>query len=486
MVGVAGKSQGCNTCRKRKVKCDGERPSCGQCRKGKRVCGGYQRDRHFKNLSALDHDTLLARTQPLAPITQPSAIIYSDVVGEEGKRESQEQTPQEQPNIEALFFYLPPVSWLQALAPLQGTNSSFDIAMSALSMVRLGRQSGNETLRREGLANYGKALEGLQKVLSNGKLVFQEQTLAASMTLSIFEVLEVSGETTYGWISHIEGISRLFQLRGPKMHVSESGHLLFQGFRPTGILYALATRKATYLADQDWLTIPWTTMPKSDFHHLLDIMAKIPTLAEATERISKESNSQDIDSQWIECLRRNWDVHNQLDNFYEELSRRSTEQLYTETPATIFCTKSNIELEDIFPVSLHFPTFEIARIHLFYWAALLWIHNNISILQPSPSSPTTPSQQPLLTCSLEIATQIAQSMQYLLSPEMHTRGPQNVFHPLRIAQQVFSKKDQDGREVKWCKGVFEEVDARGYPFGKILSGWDWDNIPVLLSTGGSL
>jgi hypothetical protein len=136
----------------------------------------------------LDHDSLLKRTQPLAPLTQASAIIYSAGVTEGDPKQVRERTPEDTSNLMELFFYLPPVSWLQALAPLQGTNSSFDIAMSALSMVRFGRQSGNEKLRREGLTYYGKALEGLQKVLSNEELVFEEQTLAASMTLSVFEV----------------------------------------------------------------------------------------------------------------------------------------------------------------------------------------------------------------------------------------------------------------------------------------------------------
>lgn len=211
-------------------------------------------------------------------------------------------------------------------------------------------------------------------------------------------------------------------------------------------------------------------------------MAKMPALVEETERISKDGNSANSDSKRIECLKQNWDIHTQLEDWYHELSKRSTEPLYKERPASKFCGKMSAELENMFSISLYFSTFEIARINLFYWAALLWIHNNISILQPSEAT--------LLSRSLKIATRIAQSMEYLLSPEMHTRGPQNVFHPLRLAQQVFSMKDAEskeveGREVRWCRDIFEEVYWRGYPFGKILSSWKWEDIPVLLSRGES-
>ncbi|KAF5588559.1 uncharacterized protein FSUBG_11479 [Fusarium subglutinans] len=37
-----GPSKGCLTCRKRRVKCDGDRPSCRECLRLRRVCGGYE------------------------------------------------------------------------------------------------------------------------------------------------------------------------------------------------------------------------------------------------------------------------------------------------------------------------------------------------------------------------------------------------------------------------------------------------------------
>ncbi|KAK5211638.1 hypothetical protein LTR41_003099 [Exophiala xenobiotica] len=500
MVGVPGKSQGCNTCRKRKIKCDGEKPSCGQCKRGKRECGGYQRDRHFKNLSALDRDTLLARAQPLAPLTEPSAIIYStpspfsshtpvnkdqDLVPPRTELQQLQQEGQESTNLSELFYhlvshYFPRDDWVQFLVPLQGTNFSLDLAMSALSMVRLGRLNHDETLRRQGLANYGKALEGMYDILESGEM-WCEQTLASCMVFLIFEVFEASGENINGWISHIRGVSRLFQLRGPQMHVSESSHRLFLGFRPTGVILALATRKATYLGEEDWLNIPWTIFPKSDFHHLLDIMARMPALVELTECLGREVDSEDIAVQKLDCLQQNWDFHSQLENWYHSLSKKSPVVLYSTEPTTSFFTKSmtDPELENVFPTSLSFPTFDIARMHCFYWAALLRLYHNISILQPSAFL--------VHNRSIEVATLIAQSVQYLLSEEMQTRGPLNIFFPLSMAMHTFSRKQGEGqrevKEVRWCKLVFEELDERGFPFGRILVGWDWDDIPVIMLKG---
>ncbi|KAL2787551.1 hypothetical protein BJX66DRAFT_341083 [Aspergillus keveii] len=51
MVGVPGKSKGCNTCRRRKGGCDLQRPSCGQCHKSAIPCDGYARAKVWVNMN---------------------------------------------------------------------------------------------------------------------------------------------------------------------------------------------------------------------------------------------------------------------------------------------------------------------------------------------------------------------------------------------------------------------------------------------------
>lgn len=80
------------------------------------------------------------------------------------------------------------VSWLQAIRPSHQSDASLDLAILALSLACLGRKHGDERLRREGTANYGRALHRLQGILSNHNLLFEEETLASCMTLSTFEV----------------------------------------------------------------------------------------------------------------------------------------------------------------------------------------------------------------------------------------------------------------------------------------------------------
>ena len=194
------------------MQCDQGRPACGECTKSKRQCTGYQRNRHFKNLSALDRDTLIVRKQPLNPITEPSFIDYdhSELHLQQGARNVKtklsvlEQSESVSTSLSQLFEHFlsdyipqgakakqgPPVSWLQTVQNTGnlGNNTSLPLAITALSLVRLGRKHQNMELQNEGMAVYGQALEGIRAILSSEDLIFDEQTLASCMTLLVFEV----------------------------------------------------------------------------------------------------------------------------------------------------------------------------------------------------------------------------------------------------------------------------------------------------------
>jgi len=187
-------------------------------------------------------------------------------------------------------------------------------------------------------------------------------------------------------------------------------------------------------------------------------MAQIPTLIEKTERINKVPESESSHPQRIELLEQGWKFHSQLENWYQELPRKVSEPLYCERTCSPFCPSPVSELGSVFPTSLHFKTFEIARMHLFYWAALLLLYNNILTISSSSPGDVHPTSSLILPLekdvirrqTLETATMIAQSMEYLLSEEMHILGPQNVFFPLRTAMMCFQA--QTGR--RWS-GVGE-------------------------------
>ncbi|KIW81894.1 hypothetical protein Z517_04920 [Fonsecaea pedrosoi CBS 271.37] len=528
MVGVAGSSKGCNTCRKRKIHCDGDRPSCARCRKTNRVCGGYERERHFKNLSALDRETFDSGTggttvttaritpqdQNIEGIRHAAGLaeVFIDFLanyiprrkeeGEEGEGEGHDTRLQNEQKTQQ-------VSWLQAIDPSSLENSaSLDLAILALSLSCLGRRHGDERLRREGTANYGRALRRLQDSLSHHSLLLEEQTLASCMALSIFEAcLPFSGKNTCGWVSHVEGMARLVELRGPESHMTGSSHRLFLGFRSTAITHALATRKSIFLARPDWLTVPWKIHPKSDLDRLQDIMAQIATLLEKAERLRTASTTTTAAAvpERTALVQEGRTFHSQLQTWYQRLVRKHAGcgALYWERPVS---ARFHLPIPSVFTTSLQFPTFEIARLHLSYWTMLLLLRTSILSLAlresyPSdtdtdaapPSPPSSPPPEVPDLPDHHLATMICKSMDFFLSDDARIMGPQNVFFALRVATHVFSRAAAAAttttagtphhhlRIVEWCRAVFDELDRRGYSLGRILAACPWDEIPALLS-----
>lgn len=276
-------------------------------------------------------------------------------------------------------------------------------------------------------------------------------------------------------------------------------------------------RRPTFIGEARWVTVPWKKLPKNDFHLLLDIIAQIPKISAQTDSITRALDTEAGYSTKILLLKQNWNCHHQLQEWYRQFSDKSHQAMYFERNAASIAARLGRKLEPLFPSSLEFINFEFARIHLFYWAALLITYDNIqticcSILdnhfinhqstradfyrQLKLNSFSAVSEPTFLASSnlgsqntfvedfirvktYETAKLIVESMEYLLSKERNVVGPQNVFFPLKIAMHGFA--NESGPEVVWCKKVLDELDERGYPFAKVLRDTHRDDIPALLS-----
>jgi hypothetical protein len=208
-------------------------------------------------------------------------------------------------------------------------------------------------------------------------------------------------------------------------------------------------------------------------------MARMPDLIERTERAISMDAILPLPTEMESLRERYWAIERQLRTWYINLVDSSTRPLCFETSPRTIASATLSDLQPLTDSSLNFPSFEIARMHLFYWAALLLIYNNLASI-PSPS--TSLHQFPQVHLQSEIhttATLIAQSIPYLLSPETQTMGPQNVCFSLRIAMHAFSELGED-KEERWCRDVFEELDKRGFLFGKILANVKWEYAPRFL------
>ena len=93
----------------------------------------------------------------------------------------------------------------------------------------------DQGLLQESFILYTRGLYELQKALWAKNLMYKDETLAACMALSMYEVMECPSKTGVAYVTHHKGCQTLLQLRGPHAHASGLAHQVFIAFRLQGV-----------------------------------------------------------------------------------------------------------------------------------------------------------------------------------------------------------------------------------------------------------
>ncbi|KAJ5132085.1 hypothetical protein N7448_006243 [Penicillium atrosanguineum] len=173
---------------------------------------------------------------------------------------------------------------LRAAAGIRMFSPLISDAYEAVSVAFFGRSVQNKQIEASGFRLYPRVLRGLQDALNDPERCKAESTLVTVILLLAFESVERT--TQSGVSAHVRGAVRLIEHRGPENHMYGVEHLMFTELRPYWITLmiqiggALAARKPSFLAEEEWKTIPWSagTTTKDILHHLLDLAADIPGL----------------------------------------------------------------------------------------------------------------------------------------------------------------------------------------------------------------
>lgn len=233
-----------------------------QCIKSNRECGGYQRERMWvpNNQVKLEGGTPLgtpshpsrSRNKSNTPDSDATTVeliwtnTESSVPQNEGAlqivprltqmvdsyRPIQQQLLGEFmhsfiPNFDGRKAQKGDMTWLMFVPGLVGTAPALETSLLALSTAQLGRSHDSNDLIIESRRLYCQSLRELGKALKDPELVYRDETLAACVSLSLYEVIECPSENDKGLITHSNGCMRLVEARGPDAHSSELAHQLF-------------------------------------------------------------------------------------------------------------------------------------------------------------------------------------------------------------------------------------------------------------------
>lgn len=270
MVGVPGRSKGCTTCKKRKVRCDEAKPVCNRCKNAFMLCEGYSspptvfvnETKRFVKWEPPGEQVQDLRTShgslalggPIAfmmefPYRQQDTSEFDDFDGSSDSSassfvvldtaRSSTSPPSSPPSQLGLGAFRENIwvsyladnlfpgggyasdSWIISFIAADTTTVAYPTAccLGAVMFARSRQESITTADMRAGALYYGKALHQLNSNLQHPDLCMAPANLAASLLLGVYELAMFKDGS--GWLQHAGGVSRLIEMRGPESHKTE-------------------------------------------------------------------------------------------------------------------------------------------------------------------------------------------------------------------------------------------------------------------------
>ncbi|KIW70817.1 hypothetical protein PV04_03056 [Phialophora macrospora] len=287
MVGVPGRSKGCHTCLKRRVKCDETRPACKRCEKAGYACAGYERKLEMRFHTFDDQieagPSKTSKEPPLSRDNVPERLVLRS---NDAQQSSTPLSPELsfvafRENIQFSYLFDNFVwssygsPWLQMSA--EGKLDALSLeACRAFSLSIFGRHHHQAEIEVSGAVHYDKTVRALSSRLSNVGAPGSECLIVPIMVLLMHASSTPDPQAA---AFHIQGLLSLIQICGPERFATEPLRQAFESCRATLITVSLITKTRSFLEQAEWLNEPWAVcgeMNKNAQNRLVDILVHIP------------------------------------------------------------------------------------------------------------------------------------------------------------------------------------------------------------------
>ncbi|KAI1640989.1 hypothetical protein F4809DRAFT_293972 [Biscogniauxia mediterranea] len=284
MVGVPGRSKACNTCRRRRVRCDETKPLCHRCAKGGFECLGYERPTQWRHTSTAPLPT---PDPPSSEAKQRLALVLMGV------------SPTRQIDLTAFrgdmcVAYMSQnfvwksygTLWLDQAAAGKLGDLSLQ-ATNALSQLSFGLYSNMQDVELMGASLYGKCLRALAEELGKAPSIGCKGHELIIPILVLMMLASIQKDKIAA-VFHLKAVAKVLLLCGPEEFQQQPLRNAFEAARCTLLIASLFSRRRLFLEDERWQNIPWAPAPseKSSQSHLIDIFLVIPGLLEDHGRIA--------------------------------------------------------------------------------------------------------------------------------------------------------------------------------------------------------
>ncbi|KAL2802697.1 hypothetical protein BJX63DRAFT_101081 [Aspergillus granulosus] len=493
MGGIPYTSTGCNTCRRRKVKCDETKPECMRCTNHGHKCTGYDRKRvfiHRHTKTAVENQTLASN----------SALVNRLQLDIPRQNVNPELRAQLLTNFIETYIPHPYLrdrtgpSLLQTLPGLTGRSAVLDKAVISISAAFLAKQNQDEWLLQYSSKLYGSILKILHgKITSGNKL--SVDILYTTIVLQIYELINCAPLGFMAWVAHVQGSIAISSVQGEGTTAEKLFH---RQLKYVTLCDAIWNRKTPYLYKTPiWWSNSDSKARCDPIDELIDLLAECCTIMEKVDGffLSQPTESDKSclvgDQLLRNCLKLEDDLHQTCLSMQGKLGTPGT-----FVPGAICPTEFRGTLDtNLFPVAFDFPSLACAESHMVYWATLILLYPLIGELLsvlgvpvrdvPAPVyyGSTNGEQDSGIPPSAEVnsaytalaeyyAGEICRSVLYCLQPDMKALGAQSLLAPFSLCAQFF-KVEGPTPKLQWCQGVLVALERLGLGLAPFLKDMVW-------------
>jgi Fungal Zn(2)-Cys(6) binuclear cluster domain len=344
MVGTP-KSEGCRTCRKRKIKCDQTRPACRRCQVSGWQCDGYEKNWKFvsensqlrtqyrqkRYLLEKDEDVIASLSDSgneLLGIKSLHEEYYYDWKAAFAVTVS--RLPMSSADIQAnVLFYILSDPGSQLKFPLDthgdyfqfvpnrlGRNSALDDATACLCEIHSMIMTGNSTDSPTVIKLYCRSLASLYSCVQEADIRLEPETLCASIMIQLCELLVSSDNGR--WNNLFRGSQSLIKQLGPKSFEKPFERAMLESQRAFILTQSINAGEDCLLAQPEWRAVSNLDISFGDQispilimkHRLCEILLNFSELIRQIESIENLAALGN-------CLQQISSIYRELELFYE-------------------------------------------------------------------------------------------------------------------------------------------------------------------------
>lgn len=289
---------------------------------------------------------------------------------------------------------------VRALLPLSSLRiPTLDHSLLSLLSLYYGSLHGDAGLEEFAYSSYTIALGQysllLNRFLSKDMKVSTPAYQAfvyISISMLMFERLRAAATQSAEYLPHMQGALAALQACGPQPLLTSCGmQKAFCGLRGVAVFTAIEQREETFLAEPDWLNIPFENVTKSTRDRLTDIGVHIPNLLQCFDlfSVSTTAGYTDLDFETgMSLLTQITDLEQKFEGWLSALEITISEPLYwsRSLPTTLDRKHHDPECVPKYSNKFHqlvFHSGPVAGLLVHYWSFRLQLGMTSIKLQQS-------------------------------------------------------------------------------------------------------